>query len=76
LQAVVAETPRRLAASLHEQPASTSATSARRPASPRRALRWSPIRVPPSGVSLRRPTASKEARMTYLAVHNLSRHVI
>jgi len=30
---------------------------------------------PPSTVSLRRPTASKEARMTYSAVHNLSRHV-
>jgi len=27
-------------------------------------------------VSLRRPTASKEARMTYSAVHNVSRHVI
>jgi hypothetical protein len=39
LQAVVGETPRRLAASRHEQPASTSATSARRPASPSRALR-------------------------------------
>jgi hypothetical protein len=39
LQAVVGETPRRLGASLHEQPASTSATSARRPASPSRALR-------------------------------------
>ena len=32
-----------------------------------------PIRVPPSGVSLGRPTAPKEARMTYSAVHNLSR---
>jgi hypothetical protein len=31
---------------------------------------------PPSIVSLRRPTASKEARMTYSAVHNLLRHVI
>jgi hypothetical protein len=30
---------------------------------------------PPSTVSPRRPTASKEARMTYSAVHNLSRHV-
>jgi len=39
LQAVVGETPRPLAASLQEQPDSTSATSARRPASPRRALR-------------------------------------
>jgi hypothetical protein len=28
-----------------------------------------------SDVSLRRPTASKAARMTYSAVHNLSRHV-
>jgi len=26
-------------------------------------------------VSLRRPTASEEARITYSAVHNLSRHV-
>jgi len=26
-------------------------------------------------VSLGRPTASKEARMTYSAVHNLSKHV-
>src|SRR3954470_18714873 len=31
---------------------------------------------PPSTASLARPTASKETRMTYLAVHNLSRHVI
>jgi len=28
------------------------------------ALRWSVIRVPPSGVSRGRPTASKEARMS------------
>jgi hypothetical protein len=39
LQAVVGEMPRRLAASRHEQPPSISATSARRLASPRRALR-------------------------------------
>ena len=39
LQAVVGETPRRLAAQRHERPASTSATKARRPASPSRALR-------------------------------------
>src|SRR5487761_253185 len=31
---------------------------------------------PPSTVSLGRPTDSKEPRMTYSAVHNLSRHVI
>ena len=31
---------------------------------------------PPSVVSLRRPTASKEARKTYSAVHDLFRHVI
>ena len=35
-----------------------------------------PSGFPPSGVSLGRPTDSKEARMTYSAVHNLSRHVI
>jgi hypothetical protein len=31
---------------------------------------------PPSTVSLRRPTASKETRMTYSAVHNLPRQDI
>jgi len=46
LQAVDGETPRRPPAARHDNPASTSATSARRPASPRRALRWNPIRIP------------------------------